>query len=94
MVTIGFWGTAVSFHNIGHLAAGIICAGAGAVLLCVIGHWRLRNWNNRRNVKERAKRLNRIENLNKRIKRLETELAKEEEAIEDELRKRKLLISL
>ena len=93
MITIGFWGTAVSFQHVGHLAAGIICAGAGAVLFCVIGHWRFRTWNNRRNVKERAKRLKRVENLNKRIKRLEMELVKEEEAIEEALRKRRLLIS-
>ena len=93
MITIGFWGTAVSFHHVGHLAAGIICAGAGSVLLFVIGHWRFRKWNNRRNVKERTKRLKRVENLNKRIKRLEMELVKEEEAIEEALRKRRLLMS-
>ena len=93
MITIGFWGTAVSFHNVGHLAAGIICAGAGAVLLFVIGHWRFRKWHNRRNVKERAKRLKRVENLNKRIKRLEMDLVKEEEALEEALRNRRLLIS-
>jgi len=93
MITIGFWGTAVSFHRVGYLAAGIICAGAGAVLLFVIGHWRFRKWNNRRNAKERAKRLKRVENLNKRIKRLEMELVKEEEAIEEALRKRRLLMS-
>ena len=93
MITIGFWGTAVSFHHVGHLAAGIICAGAGAVLLFVISHWRFRKWNNRRNVKDGAKRLKRVENLNKRIKRLEMELIKEEKAIEEALRKRRLLIS-
>ena len=93
MITIGFWGTTVSFHHVGHLVAGIICAGAGAVLLFVIGHWRFRKWNNRRNAKERAKRLKRVENLNKRIKRLEMELVKEEEAIELALRKRRLLMS-
>ena len=92
MITIGFWGTAVSFHHVGHLVAGVICAGAGAVLLFVISHWRFRKWNNRRNVKERAKRLKRVENLNKRIKRLEMELVKEEEAIEEALRKRRLLM--
>lgn len=91
MITIGFWGTAVSFHDVGHLAAGIICAGAGGVLLFVAGHWRFRKWNNRRHSKERGKRLKRIENLNKRIKRLETELEKEEEALEEALRKRRLL---
>ena len=93
MITIGFWGTAVSLHHVTHLLAGIICAGAGAVLLFVIGHWRFRKWNNRRNAKERAKRLKRVENLNKRIKRLEMELVKEEEAIELALRKRRLLMS-
>ena len=93
MITIGFWGTAVSLQHVGHLVAGIICAGAGAVLLFVIGHWRFRKWNKRRNVKERAKRLKRVENLNKRIKRLEMELVKEEEAIEEALRKRRLLMS-
>ena len=90
MVTIGFWGTAVSFHHVGHLVAGIICAGAGAVLLFVIGHWRFRKWNNRRNAKVRGKRLKRIENLNTRIKRLERELVKQEEALEEDLRKRQI----
>ena len=90
MVTIGFWGTAVSFHQVGHLVAGIICAGAGAVLLFVIGHWRFRKWNNRRNAKVREKRLKRVENLNARIKRLERELVKQEEALEKDLRKRQI----
>ena len=92
MITIGFWGTAVSFHQVSHLTAGIICAGVGAVLLFVIGHWRLRKWNNFCKAKERAKRLKRVENLNKRIKRLEMELVREEEAIEEALRKRRLLM--
>jgi len=91
MITIGFWGTAVSFHDVGHLAAGIICAGAGGVLLFAAGHWRLRKWNNARSSKDRRKRLARIENLNKRIKRLETEMEKEEEVLEEALRKRRLL---
>ena len=93
MITIGFWGTAVSFNHVEHLAAGIICASSGAVLLLVIGQWRFQKWNNCRSAKERAKRLKHIENLNRRIKRLEMELVKEEESLEEVLRKRRLLMS-
>jgi len=91
MITIGFWGTAVSFHDVGQLAAGLVCFGAGLALLFAAGHWRVRKWNNRRKSKERRKRLARIENLNKRIKRLESDLEKEEEKLEEALRKRRLL---
>ena len=55
--------------------------------------WRFQKWNNRRSAKERAKRLKHIENLNRRIKRLEMELVKEEEALEEVLRKRRLLMT-
>ena len=93
MITIGFWGTAVSFNQVEHLAAGIICASSGAVLLFVIGHWRFRKWNKRRSARERAKRLKHIENLNRRIKRLEVELVKEEESLKEVLRKRQFFMS-
>ena len=93
MITIGFWGTAVSFQEVDHLVAGIFCGGAGAVLLLVAGHWRLQKWSNLQSGKERGKRLKRIENLNKRVKRLEMELVKEERAFEDALRKCRLLRS-
>ncbi|MBT6609281.1 MAG: hypothetical protein HOB37_12595 [Rhodospirillaceae bacterium] len=91
MITIGFWGTAVSFHDVGRLAAGIVCSVAGLVLLGVAGGWRMRKWNNRRKSKDRRKRLARLENLNKRIKRLENDLEKEEDKLEEALRKRRLL---
>ena len=94
MVTIGFWGTAVSFHNVGNLAAGIICTVAGLVLLGFGGGWRARKWNNRRQGKERRRSLARIENLNKRIKRLETALGKEEEELEKMLKKKRRITSI
>ena len=93
MVTIGFWGTAVSFHNVGNLAAGIICTVAGLVLLGFGGGWRARKWNNRRQGKVRRRSLARIENLNKRIKRLETALGKEEEKLEKRLKKKRRITS-
>ena len=94
MVTIGFWGTAVSFHNVGNLAAGIICTVAGLVLLGFGGSWRARKWNNRRQGKERRRSLARIENLNKRIKRLEIALGKEEEELEKLLKKKRRITSI
>jgi hypothetical protein len=93
MVTIGFWGTAVSVHNVGNMAAGIVCTIAGLVLLGVAGGWRVRKWNNRRQGRERRKRLARIENLNKRIKRLERVLEKEEEALEKAIKKKQRQLS-
>lgn len=94
MVTIGFWGTAVSVHNVGNMAAGIVCTIAGVVLLGAAGGWRARKWNNSRQARERRKRLARIENLNKRIKRLESMLEKEEEALEKALKKKRKLRSV
>jgi len=94
MVTIGFWGTAVSFHNVSNLAAGIICTVAGLVLLGFGGGWRARKWNNRRQGKVRRRSLARIENLNKRIKRLETALGKEEEKLEKRLKKKRRITSI
>ena len=87
MVTIGFWGTAVSYHNVGNLAAGAVCTVAGLVLVAVAGGWRARKWNNTRQAKERRRRLARVENLNKRIKRLEGMLEKEEKELEKALEK-------
>jgi len=87
MVTICFWGTAVSYHNVGNMVAGVVCTIAGFVLVGVAGGWRARKWNNRRQGEERRRRLGRIENLNKRIKRLETMLEKEEKELEKTLRK-------
>ncbi|MEK9753879.1 MAG: hypothetical protein VW338_11825 [Rhodospirillaceae bacterium] len=87
MVTIGFWGTAVSYHNVGNMAAGIVCTVAGLVLVFAAGGWRARKWNNSRQAKERRRRLARIENLNKRIKRLEGMLEKEEKELVEALDK-------
>jgi len=94
MVTIGFWGTAVSFHNVGNMVAGIVCTIAGLIMLGTAVGWRARKWNNRRNSRERRKRLSRIENLNRRIKRLETALEKEEEALDELLKKKRKIRSV
>jgi len=85
MVTIGFWGTAVSVHKTGYLAAGLICLGAGIVMLAVAGEWKFRKFWRKRTADKRRTRLKNIENLNRRIKRLERELEREAKDLEKAL---------
>jgi len=87
LVTVGFWGTAVSVHKVGYLVGGIICFIAGLALLGVAGEWRFRKWNKTRQADKRRKTLARVESLNRRIKRLENELEKEEKRVLDKLKK-------
>ena len=82
LVTVGFWGTAVSLHKVGYLAGGIISGLAGLALLGVAGEWRFRNWNKTRQANKRRKSLARIEGINRRIKRLENDLEKEKKRLE------------
>ena len=78
LVTIGFWGTAVSLHKVAYLAGAIVIGAAGLVLLAVAGEWRFRKWSQVRKANKRRKALARVEDLNRRIKRLENDLEKEE----------------
>jgi len=48
-----------------------------------VGQWRFRSWSERRQAKKRREALGRIENLNRRIKRLEKELESEADDLED-----------
>ena len=85
MVTIGFWGTAVSLNRFDYLAGGIICLIAGVFLFGVACEWKVRKLNKSSRAERRVKHLRRAEDLNKRIKRLEQDLEKQEEALEKEL---------
>ena len=87
LVTVGFWGTAVSLHKVGYLAGGIISGLAGLALLGVAGEWRFRNWNKTRQANKRRKSLARIEGINRRIKRLENDPEKEEKRLEKKIKK-------
>ena len=82
IVTIGFWGAAVSFQKAEGLLAGGICAIAGCVLLSIAGGRKAGKFYNRLRRKARRKRLAHIKHLNKRIRRLELALEKEEQVKE------------
>ena len=87
LVTVGFWGTAVSLHKVGYLVGGIICVLAGLALMGIAGEWRFRTWNKTRKANKRRKSLARIESINRRIKRLESELEKEEKNLKEKIKK-------
>jgi len=87
MITIGFWGTAVSLHKVAELVGGIVIFSAGVIMLLTAGGFRYRKYKNRKDGLKRAHGLIRIENLNKRIKRLEQELEKEEKGKAKKLKK-------
>ena len=86
LVTVGFWGTAVSLHKVGYLAGGIISGLAGLALLGAAGEWRFRNWKKTRQANKRRKSLARIEGINRRIKHLENDLEKEEKRLEKKIK--------
>ncbi|HEX9703015.1 MAG TPA: hypothetical protein VGA19_09190 [Rhodospirillales bacterium] len=86
LVTVGFWGTAVSLHKVAYIAGGIVCLLAGLVLMGVAGEWRFRNWNKKRQADKRRKALGRLEDMNRRIKRLEYQLEKEEKAMKKKIK--------
>jgi hypothetical protein len=77
MITIGFWGTAVSLHKVAELIGGLVILTAGIIMLMTAGGFRYRKYKNRKDGLKRALRLTRIESLNRRIKQLEQELEKE-----------------
>lgn len=82
MVTIGFWGTVTSLDKLDYMIGALVCGLAGLVLLLAIGNWRLRTWSEIKESKRRREILGRVENLTKRIKRLEKELESEVEDLE------------
>jgi hypothetical protein len=89
LVTVGFWGTAVSLHKTAYLVGAIVIGAAGLVLLAVAGEWRLRKTVKARQARTRRQRLARIESLNRRIKRMERALEKEEETLEKMIKEKR-----
>ncbi|MHC8509279.1 MAG: hypothetical protein ACYYKD_07750 [Rhodospirillales bacterium] len=83
--TIGFWGASVSMHDVGHVLAAAVCITAGLALLGAAGEWKFRKFWARREANLRRRNLDKLENLNKRVKKLLSELEDEAKDLEKEL---------
>ncbi len=85
LVTIGFWGAVVTVDRSWGGAAALASFGAGLALVVVAAQWGISRaaagWAKR----ARAERLVRIEDLDRRIKRLETVLQKKHDRLKDKM---------
>ncbi len=81
LVTIGFWGTMVAFDKAGYLLTAAISSIAGFWLFAVAVEWRVRKHWKKRQAGKRLRALGRVEDLTRRIRRLERELEKEEKEL-------------
>ncbi len=91
LVTIGFWGALLAFERAHYLVVAIICVIAGLWLFAVIGEWRVRKYVKGRRAKIRAKTLRRVENLTRRIRKMEIELKDEVKRMEELIKAKALL---
>lgn len=90
-VTIGFWGTMLAFGKASYLTIAIIFGIVGAWLFAVIGEWPFRHFIKRRQARNRARILYRVENLTKRIRKMEIELKDEEKRLKKMLEAKAIL---
>jgi len=87
ITTIGFWGAAVSLHNVGYVIGASVCMIAGLALLASAGEWQFRAFWRTREAGNRRQNLAKIETLNKRIKKLLIDLEGEAESLDKALKK-------
>ena len=82
LVTIGFWGAAFAFGKSTYWVVAVICAIAGMALLAVAGEWRWRRFMRKSEARRRRRILGRVEDLTRRIRRMERELEAEAKVLE------------
>lgn len=81
LVTIGFWGTLLTFDKAGYLLTAVISSIAGFWLFAIAVEWRVRKHWKKRQAGKRMRALGRVEDLTRRIRRLERELEGEEKEL-------------
>ncbi|MCW8914992.1 MAG: hypothetical protein OQK24_03960 [Magnetovibrio sp.] len=87
LVTVGFWGTIFAFDKAPYLVVAFIFTMTGVITLAIVGEWKLMKYFRRHQAKKRSRSLRRIEDLTRRIKRMEKELEKESDGLRDKLKK-------
>jgi hypothetical protein len=83
LVTIGFWGAMVAVNSSFGGIAAIITLVAGAALFFVTADWGIKRMASGYNKQKRGERLAHIEDLDKRIKRMEQEMKKKADRLKD-----------
>ncbi|HEY9079611.1 hypothetical protein [Magnetovibrio sp.] len=86
LVTVGFWGTVFSFDKAPYLVVAFIFTITGLITLAIVGEWRFMKYFRRHQARQREKSMRRIEDLTRRIKRMEKELEKEADTLRDKLK--------
>lgn len=86
LVTIGFWGVAFAWGQVGYMAAALVCGLAALVLFAYALEWPVLRAVKRHARKRRGTALGRIEDLNARIRQMERELKREAKTLEERLR--------
>jgi hypothetical protein len=81
LVTVGFWGVAVSLGRADYLLAGLVCLVAGIVFLAFAADWSFARWRARQRMRERMATLARVGDLDRRLKAIEKELEAEVERL-------------
>lgn len=85
LVTIGFWGAVVAVDRAYGGPAALAALGAGLALFVVGADWGIKRLSARWAKKKRNERLAHIEDLDRRIKRLENELQKKHDRLKDRM---------
>jgi len=86
LVTIGFWGTVFAFDKAPYLIVAFIFTITGIITLAIVGEWKFMKFFRRHQARKREKSMRRIEDLTRRIKRMEKELDKEADGLRDKLK--------
>jgi len=83
LVTIGFWGAMVAVNSAYGGVAAVITLVAGAALFFVTADWGVKRFVSGYNKEKRAERLAHIEDLDKRIKRMEHDMKKKADRLKE-----------
>ena len=85
ITTIGFWGALWSYDQVIYFASALVCLIAGIIMLAVSAEWGIRRTMKRHRMETRAASIKRVENLTRRIRKMEKQIVEEAKRIEEEM---------
>lgn len=85
LVTVGFWSAVVLVDKSFGRVAAMLSLAAGACIAFVLGEWALKRAGRRWADEKRAERLAKIEDIDRRIKRMEFEMQKKADRLKEKM---------